>query len=106
MKHRSIRHNATRTIKNGKATVTVTFPDGTTQKCGGARAERAEGVVVFIHYHGYWKAGLRNSLTVAQNEALRANTPRTITLTKGFARPHTYETEGNPDFFACPITEA
>jgi len=95
---------ATRTIKNNKAVVTITFPDGTTAKASGARAERAEGAVAFKNYHGKWQVGLRASLTVAQNEAMRANAPHTVTLRKGFARPHVIECEGTPDYYACPIT--
>ena len=97
---------ATRTIKNGKATVTITLPDGTTAKAGGARAERAEGAIAYKNRYGDWKVGLRASLTVAQNEADRKSRPHTVTHRSGFSRPYVVQFNGNPDYYACPITEA
>lgn len=82
---------ATRTIKNGKATVTVTFPDGTTFNRAGKIAERATCAMVSIDEsgtdrHGQWFVfGFRADLEAAIAQTINS---------------------GNPNFQAIVITEA
>jgi hypothetical protein len=78
---------ATRTIKNGKATITVTHFDGTTFSRSGKIAERATCVLVSIAQEDGkpFVFGFRTDL-----EAAIAQTVRT----------------GNPNFQAIVVTEA
>jgi hypothetical protein len=78
---------ATRTIKNGKATVTVAFPDGTTFSRAGKIAERATCAMVSIDQsNGQWFVfGFRADLEAAIAQTINS---------------------GNPNFQAIVITEA
>lgn len=67
-----------------KATVTLTLPDGSTEKAGGKRAARAAAVIVVEWGHGYWAGkgpgiyGLRGDLHAAQTEAHKLATATTM----------------------------
>lgn len=67
---------AVRTWKGDKATVTVTFADGATNRYGGKRAANAAAVILFRcegdTYTSVW--GLRSSMATAQAEARRMAT--------------------------------
>lgn len=93
---------AIRTIKNGKATITVTFPDGTTAKASGARAERAEAARVAYYDNKWVFMGLRADAQQAEAEAHRGRQPREIWC----GRTLVQTTEGNPTSSAIIVTEA
>lgn len=93
---------ATRTIKKGKATVTVTFPDGTTAQASGARAERAEAARVAYYDNRWVLIGLRANLQSAEAEAHRSRQTREVRC----GRTVVQTIEGNPTSSAIAITEA
>jgi hypothetical protein len=62
---------AARTWTDGKATITVTFADGTTQTVGGARAARAAAVLVVDQGGKPPKVMCRASVADAEGEAAR-----------------------------------
>lgn len=93
---------ATRTIKNGKAIVTVTFPDGTTVQASGARALRAEAVKVAYHDNKWVLVGLRADAQQAEAEARRGRQGQEIYC----GRTLVQTIEGNPTCSAIIITEA
>jgi hypothetical protein len=67
------------TAQNGKATLTVTFPDGRIHRSTGGAAARAQAVVLVAHTPddtiGVW--GVRGDLNKAQEEAHRLATATT-----------------------------
>jgi hypothetical protein len=60
---------ARRITKNGKIVVEITNPDGSTEIMGGARAERAEAVIVGQYSGEFGALGLRADFAKAQAEA-------------------------------------
>lgn len=68
---------AVRTVEAGKATITVTFPGSwPAQTLSGARAARAEAVLITDQAGGAPKLGCRANLDDAVGEAARMTSPR------------------------------
>lgn len=98
---------AIRTWKNGKATLTVTFPDGTTKTTSGKRAGEAVCVIAFFGgYHEKWLMQTRSNAEQAATEVHRDRTRTSITVRHGYARPKTIEVEPNLTVHMVMVTEA
>lgn len=71
---------AVRTVKNGKATITVSLPDGTTRTVGGDRAARATVVLVEerTNRQGAYAVCCRGDRAAAEREAERQSTRTTM----------------------------
>ena len=70
---------AVRTVRNGKATITVTLSDGTSRELRGKRAERGAAVIVWhSRYRGGPEMACRADLAAAYTEAQRITTQTEI----------------------------
>lgn len=98
---------AIRTHKNGKATVTITLPDGATVTMGGARAARAEVALVgkCLERGEWYVSGLRADAKAGEAEAERIRTRTYFTIRNHVSRPVQIPCTPNPDFYAIRITE-
>jgi hypothetical protein len=84
-----------------KATITITYPDGSTRTAGGTRAARAQAVVLACwNDDALGLYGVRGDLHAAQVEAHRLAT-RTTMRHAG----HTFDVSPAREAVAVPVTE-